>query len=400
MSMSYVNDNDITLIQTINAVIQGKWVILLFFVFSLVGTYVYQELQPEEDFYAVSEITPISSRSTNDYSLLNSYINLITSNLNVNNNDGTSSDYFNDLIKIIKNDIKKLKISKDAFYNKFIEELQFKKVIEDAFKEYEILDRDDFQDLLSYNDAISGRAQSVKIVNNPKNETHPMGFWTLEFQFNNKEKWLDILKYLNKEVNENVRKDYVNFIDLQIENYQNLKLFRIEDVKDRIKIANFKYDTITGNRLAYLKEQARIARKLDIKFNAIRSIQSETKQIILANDKYSFYLNGYLAIEEEIDLIEERENKEPFIDNLVLYKQEIMDLLNEKVMMRIENIIKETPVYKKTDFMSGNILIKGTMFKTNNINLYIIIGLLGIITGIFYVIINSFIRNINFHKET
>ena len=76
MSMSYVNDNDITLIQTINAVIQGKWVILLFFVFSLVGTYVYQELQPEEDFYAVSEITPISSRSTNDYSLLNSYPHL------------------------------------------------------------------------------------------------------------------------------------------------------------------------------------------------------------------------------------------------------------------------------------------------------------------------------------
>ena len=82
-----------------------------------------------------------------------------------------------------------------------------------------------------------------------------------------------------------------------------------------IEIENVKkdYDRDTKDRLAFLTEQAAIARKLDLQKNTMASQRFNTQNIFVANVRTDgpFYLNGYIAIEEEINLIENRKNKTP-----------------------------------------------------------------------------------------
>ena len=140
----------------------------------------------------------------------------------------------------------------------------------------------------------------------------------IEGVFDNEFKWKQLLYYVNLTTNQKVR----NFLQ---EKFNNAVLiatqsrdFKLEDISVQIENALSDYEITTTNRLAYLFEQAAIARKLGVAKNTIESQTFSTQNGMLTNvdTKSPFYLRGYEAIEKEIALIQSREEIEPFVEGL------------------------------------------------------------------------------------
>ena len=60
----------------------------------------------------------------------------------------------------------------------------------------------------------------------------------------------------------------INF-NITLDNLKLLNQFKLEDLNQRIEFAKNDYDIETSNRLAFLNEQASIARELNIKNNTL-----------------------------------------------------------------------------------------------------------------------------------
>ena len=168
----------------------------------------------------------------------------------------------------------------------------------------------------------------------------------LELKWDNFDEAKDILQgTINLTLNNLVASAYKEF-DLIIENQK--KLIHMEDLA----------------RIEYLKEQSWIAKELNIADNQITTLFLNEANNLIYNP---YYLMGYKAIDKEIELIQNREYK-----NFKSIKQELNFLKNEKI-----NFI---------DYDLNLIKVK----RLKNIQLILLISiLLGLILGIFYVLITN-----------
>lgn len=126
---------------------------------------------------------------------------------------------------------------------------------------------------------------------------------------------------------------------------------------------------IDRTRLNNLKEQAAIARELNIVDNQIDNVnlsQSSVSLNINTSD-IAYYLRGYKAIEKEIELIEKRD-----YDNIKFIKQEADSLKNENIKWAVYNV-----------YLMKTVSLKNTKF------ILTISILLGLIVGIYYVLNSS-----------
>ena len=128
-------------------------------------------------------------------------------------------------------------------------------------------------------------------------------------------------------------------------------------------------------RLGYLKEQSAIAKELNIIDNQIDDVnlsQSSVSLNINTADNIStadiaYYLRGYKAIDKEIELIENRDHQ-----NLKFIEQEINDLKNKEI-----------------EFVKYNVYLMDHISLKNTKLILVISILLGLIVGIFYVLISN-----------
>lgn len=168
----------------------------------------------------------------------------------------------------------------------------------------------------------------------------------LELKWDNFDEAKDILQdTINLTLNNLVASVYKKF-DLIIKKQK--KLIRMEDLA----------------RIEYLKEQSWIAKELNIADNQITTLFLNEANNLIYNP---YYLMGYKAIDKEIELIQNREYK-----NFKSIKQELNFLKNEKI-----NFI---------DYDINLIKVK----RLKNIQSILVISiLLGLILGIFYVLITN-----------
>jgi len=110
-----------------------------------------------------------------------------------------------------------------------------------------------------------------------------------------------------------------------------------------------------------------------------------------------FYLRGYQAIDKEIELIESREDKKPFIKGLFALEKKKRAIEQDQTIERTQLILESTLLAdnfflnsKEFSAASASPIITKFKYKKNNqmsmINLATIIGL---IVGVFYVIISN-----------
>ena len=218
----------------------------------------------------------------------------------------------------------------------------------------------------------------------------------LNAEYNDEDKWKQFLSFVNNEANKKVK----SILSTRFENIasvENQKTnFAIRDIEIQIDNTIKDYERETNDRLAFLDEQASIARKLGIKRNTIESQMFDTQNTIVTNVKTDtpFYLRGYEAIEEEINLIKGRKNKSAFTRNLFKLEKDKRNLEQNEKIQRAIKLFEKTPL-QQDDFKAVLFTVAATDFETNNKrNLFYALALvLGGMIGVFYVLINKALLN-------
>jgi len=223
-------------------------------------------------------------------------------------------------------------------YEEFFLNIQNTKKIQEHFSKINIEDQE--KELFKY-------AKSLEIVSPKKNEKN----------------YIINLKWHNSEEAQKILQDTLNLalkslkerIDLEFE-----ELLKFE------KKLTLNADRI---RLDYLKEQSEIAKELNIIDNQIDNVnltQSSVSLNINTAD-IAYYLRGYKAIDKEIELIQNRDYQ-----NLKLLEQEVNSLKAQNIQLADYNV-----------YLMDVKLLKDTKL------ILVISILLGLIVGIFYVLISN-----------
>ena len=423
---SQSHDDEIDLLELFVTVWQGKWQILSFVLVAVLGVLGANVIQPPPSFVATTEIKPISSVDAELYRASNAF------------------GFF--------------EITPSLLQRLYIEQLDERTLLESALREFELLDKAKFQTEELYNEAVIELAASVLVLPPENVDGTDKGevrrYWTIKAEYNNEEKWKSVLAEVNAEANEQVRlsllnrfgtsvqvakqKQHFQLDDLttQIKNvkqdfdqemaeFELKQRFQLEDVDTQIRNALSDYDSEIAERLAFLSEQAAIARTLGVSKNTIEAQTFTAQNGVVANVKTDspFYLRGYEAIEKEIELIDSREDRKLFVVGLLdleqrkrmlkqdktlqraeknkvflaslleLEKQQ-RQLQQDKTLERAEMLLATTPLQAKDGFKAVSVSVEATNieYKTKRTLMLAIAAVLGGMIGILYVLIATALR--------
>ena len=421
--LNSASSDEIDLIELFTTFWEGKWKIVLAIITSLACVVGYEFLLLPANFRAETEIKPISAIEIEKYRATN--------------------------------DFEFYQVSPEALLNLYIELLEDRKIFEKAITQFGLLDRNLFETEAEFNDAVTSLATDIELarptIEDEQNPSDRRRFWTINFEYNDEQKWKDALSFVNSvsvaEVQKFLKDQFSNRFNIEkskseflLENIQaqisNAKLdyekemqefelkqgFQLEDVQTQIENAIKDYDRKTQDRVAFLKEQAAIARQLGVVKNTIEAQTFTTQNSVVANIKTDtpFYLRGYEAIEKEVELIENRADKlafvpglleleqnkraleqdltlqraeknKAFLENVLDLEKKKRDIEQDKSLERSEQIFSQTPIMNDAEFTPVLIDVEATEFKYDGkfslrLALAIVIG--GFI-GAAYVLIQS-----------
>ena len=400
------NDDEINLVELIYLFWDGKFKIFLAIAISvaLMSLYVYLQ-NSKKNFISITEINPITSLEENKYSAFNNKSILMEEkkfNINFdineyNKNNGTDFSKIIEKERFITNEIinqTSINFNRLDFYNQFIELLNEKKIFEDAIRKYNLIDSVKYKDDELYNNAIKKLASSIKIKNKGSNQDSKSVFeypkFTIEFKFNDVQKWKDALVYADKTANQILGQELRGQVETFLKIKKEQMNYTIEDLSIRILNVKRDYELEIIDRITFLEEQSQIAKTLGISKNTtIETNQNKQNNILVP-----FYLRGYEAIDKEIEKIKKRENKDAFISGLRDLESAKRTVEQDRSLERLKVIFLGTPLANNEDFFAGKINIVSTTFDfdTLNYNKMLILSIfIGFIFGAIYlIIVNSF----------
>ena len=336
--------------------------------------------------------------------------------------------------------------------------------LKSLFEKHELLDRNDFNSIQGYEEALASLALTVEVLPLKAEFTNladgPNFAWTINFEYNDAEKWSEALFTLHTEITEKVRAYQIEKFETHLEIYEvertfliddletqianvkadfNTKIeqhelernFRLEDIAIQINNAMEDYDRKTIDRLAFLAEQAAIARALGVAKNTIEAQSFNSQTSVLANITTTdtpFYLRGYEAIAKEIELINVRTNKRAFVKDLFKLEQAKRELLQDKKAVRaelqknylqeylelsgkrrearqdktkerLEQLFNGTPIENIETFVATTLAIETTRveYTRRRFIVPILTLILGFIVGVSYIV---FHKHLALHKTT
>jgi LPS O-antigen subunit length determinant protein (WzzB/FepE family) len=376
--------DEIDLLEFFQTIWNGKFKIATVIVMTVLGVAGFTYTQPAPSFTAKTEVKPITSDVANRYQVSNSlgFFEVYSDKDKDEDKDKAVVRFLDEL---------------------FIEQLDTRLLFEDAFRKYAVLDKNDYETETDFNKAIIGLAAEISLLppinvdGTAKGESRR--HWTIEFEFNDKEKWLNALADVKAKANQNVRELIRDDFTTTLAAAEKKKAFEIEDISTIIDNALSDYDRKADDRLAFLREQSAIARKLGVKNNTIETQSFGGKNGVVTNviTEMPLYLRGYEAIEKEIELVEARENKEAFVSGLLELEQKKRQLEQDKTLERAEILFTDTPVMGGDDFSAVVITVAATEFeyKSKRMLMLAMAVVLGGMVGTVYVLIANAMRKRN-----
>lgn len=363
------HDDELDLFELFVTLWDGKWKILGAVVISVISVFGYQTTQPQPNFEAITEIKPITSVNAEKYRQSNAL------------------GFF--------------EVTPNTLLDLYIEQVDERSILEEAIRKFQLLDVEKFEDQQAYNEAVVALASTIEILPpinvDGANKVDVQRYWTIGFEYNDVAKWKQVLSSVNSLANQSVQKILQQRFQTSLSVAEQRRDFELEDIEVQIANASADYETITSNKLAFLREQAAVARKMGVAKSTIEAQTFSSQNGVLANvsTEMPFYLRGYEAIEKEIELIESRENKEAFTSSLLELEQKKRTLEQDKTLERAEALFNATPIVSANDFSAVSVAVEATTFETQNkfsvmLTLAVVIG--GII-GALYVLIASAIRS-------
>lgn len=358
-------DDEIDLVELVQTVWDGKWKIVGAVVVSVVSVFGYHVTQPQPNFEAATEIKPITSVDAERYRQSNAL------------------GFF--------------EVTPNTLLNLYIEQLDERTLFEEAIRKYELVDEKKFEDEQAYEEAVIAVASSIELLPPINVDGADKGdvrrFWTIGFEYNDSDKWKQVLSSVDSFANKSVQRILQQRFQTLLSVAKQKRDFELKDIEIQIANALADYDRKTSDRLAYLSEQASIARKLGVAKNTIEAQTFSAQNGMVANVKTDtpFYLRGYEAIEKEIELIKSRSQKEAFVGRLLELEQKQRTLKQDMTLERAEALIAATPIFGANDFSAVSFRVDATTFATQNKrNLMLALAtVLGGMVGVLYVLIAS-----------
>jgi LPS O-antigen subunit length determinant protein (WzzB/FepE family) len=382
--------DEIDLMEFFQTIWDGKFKIAGVILMAVLGVVGFFLTQPPPSFTAKTEVKPITSDIANRYQISNS-LGFFEVYSDKGKNDG--QDKAKAKAKAVVRFLDEL----------FIEQLDTRLLFEDTFRKYAVLDKNDYETETDFNKAIIELAAEISLLppinvdGTAKGESRR--HWTIEFEFNDKEKWLNALADVKAKANQNVRKLIRDNFTTTLAAAGKNKAFEIEDISTIIDNALSDYDRKADDRVAFLREQSAIARKLGVKNNTIETQSFGGKNSVVTNviTEMPLYLRGYEAIEKEIELIEARDNKEAFVDGFLELEQKKRQLEQDKTLERAEALFADTPVMRGDDFSAVVMTVAATEFesKSKRMLMLAMAVVLGGMVGTVYVLIANAMRKRN-----
>jgi LPS O-antigen subunit length determinant protein (WzzB/FepE family) len=379
--------DEIDLLQLIETIWDGKWKIIAITAACVLGVFGFQLIGTAPNFVATTEIKPISSKEADAYAALNS-LELLKIESKKADDDA------------LQNSRKFYKITKENLLALFNERVTQPDTLTKLFKNLALLDRNAFDSEDEYDFALRALAGQVTLlppVNvDGKERGEQRRNWTLKIEYNDVDKWLSTLKQLHDIATKEVM-DINNRRFETLLRTQNLKRsFELEDISTQITNIMADYDRKTSDRLAFLSEQALIARKLGVPKNTIEAQTFSAQNGVVASFKTDapLYLRGYEAIEKEIELISSRKDKRAFASGLLELEQKKRALEQDKTLQRAEALFAATPLTKPSEFSAASFAIAATQFeyKSKRALMLALAAVVGGMIGVVYVLIASAIR--------
>ena len=365
-------NEEIDILSFVETLWNGKWKIVSAIIFSVLSVVGYQSVQPLPNYSNGAEIKAIPTNEAEKYKRLNTL------------------DFFN--------------VSPALLKNLYIEQLDNRSIFEEVIRE--VLDPKDYHNKLAYDNAVLGFVSSFDTVAPPLVLTKDGSFVEngnyideVVFSFNGLEGWKQVLTALNLHVNLIVQRKLQQQFETTLTLAKEKRDFSLEDNTTKIENALMDYERKTTAKLAYLIEQAAIARKIGIAQNAIDAempIEREKEKLVvnLGKDETPFYLRGYEAIEKEIELINLRKDTRSFTSSLFELETEQRALKQNKSIERAQFLFALTPIASDKDFFAASLIYnKETSIPKFKNTALVLATLLGGFVGVVFVTFSKAIRS-------
>ena len=361
--------DEVDLIELIQTVWNGKLVILAFVFVSWVAAVGFIIARPAPDFLATSQIKPIFTEDEEKYRKFNA--------------------------------VDVYQVDADMLLARFIEQIDNRQVVQKLLVKHRLLDRNDFDSDEDFKDALVQFASSINIAPPADDDSQQLGGdaknWTLSFEYNDRDKWLALLKDLKLETTRQVQRLLTNQFANIIEAMVTKRAFELEDLETAIDNTFADYEQVVTKRVAFLQEQAAIARTLNVADNTIETQSFATQSGMITNitTEVPFYLRGYKAIEKELELLRSRDDLAPFIDNLAELQSQKRAIEQDKTVERAKSLFALSPIGSEQGFSAVSFEAASTTFKTqsNRMLMVILAAFIGGIIGIAYVLVSNAIKN-------
>jgi LPS O-antigen subunit length determinant protein (WzzB/FepE family) len=359
-------DDELDLVELAQTVWDGRWKIVAVVALSVLSVFGYQTIQSQPNFEALTEIKPITSVEAERYRQSNAL------------------GFF--------------EVTPNTLLNLYIEQLDERTLFEEAIHKYQLLDIENFEDKQAYDEAVIALASSIEIlppINVDGTEREDVKrFWTIGFEYNDDAKWKKVLLSVDSLANQSVQRILQQRFRTSLSVAKQKQIFELEDLDLLITNALEDYERTTSDRLAYLSEQASIARKLGVAKNTIEAQTFSAQNGMIANveTKRPFYLRGYEAIEKEIELIKSRTKKEAFVSGLLELEQKQRTLKQDKTLERADILFASTPIMSTNDFSDVSVTVDATEIEDKKMLMLALSVVIGGMVGVFYVFFSSAVR--------
>ena len=386
-------DDEINLVEIFLTIWNHKPKIFLITAVAVILMFGFQTIQKRPTiilFQANTEIKSISTFDEFEYETYNYYLEKIRSKKITASKAYTQGP-------VVQKSLNLKTINKDYLFKLFIDKINDNQLSTEAIKKFSLIEPSDYNSSFEYENAVMKLASSIKVLNyknhGKKIKSNELPYWNLEFNTDNKNKWENALKFIESKANKQIQKYLYETFNTLILNLEKLKKYEIEDIEVEISEAFRNYEATISNRLVFLKEQAQIARSLNLPKNTPENRIISTAGVTKEDNFSNYYMRGYEMIEKEIDLIQNRTDKKPFIENLIDLEKEKNRLLKDKDIDRIQTLFENTPIAKSDNFFAAKIENKSTQYKQLNFETSIMMrmlisaGLFGLIFGMIYVLI-------------
>ena len=302
-----MTNDEIDLSESINQIWINKWkVIFITFVTVIISLFFKLNSKiPETVFLAKTEILPISTFDDYEYSAFNTFvINKESPGLNSYFlKDGENEDIsltlnfqYNGIPK--NNNLRP--INKNYLFDLFIEKINQKELFIKGIKKFNIIEKENYQNIKDYESAVIILASKIKISNTTKTEEP----YFIESKIINKKTWEELLYFVESSANSEIRDYLKNNFKLFISSSDTLRKYSIEDIE--FEIENNLGDEKVVSKLKKIKkrkEENKNIERLNYVFNntpVMKSDNFSASKFNIQSTKYKATKTNHYSIKKVI----------------------------------------------------------------------------------------------------